>query len=80
MTKKATVAATASAPGVTIEELRSSAKAVLNRTEVAAVLGVDPRTVTKAIDDGAIPALRLGRRVLIPREKFLDLFDSTRLA
>lgn len=77
---KKTSAATAPAPRLTIEDVRCSAKAVLNRTEVASVLGVDPRTVTKAIDDGAIPALRLGRRVLIPREKFLDLFDTSRVA
>lgn len=78
MARKTSVAP-ARAPRLTIEDLRSSAKAVLNRTEVANVLGVDPRTVTKAIDDGAIPALRLGRRVLIPREKFLDLLETTRL-
>lgn len=75
-----TSVAPAREPRLTIEDLRSSARAVLNRTKVAAILGVDPRTVTKAIDDGAIPALRLGRRVLIPREKFLDLLETTRLA
>lgn len=79
MASKATIQAS-SAPQLTIEDLRTSAKAVLNRTEVALVLGVDPRTVTKAIEDGCIPALRLGRRVLIPREKFLDLFDTYRIA
>ena len=35
--------------------------------QAAAVFGVDVRTVTRAIDNGELPALRLGRRVLIPR-------------
>jgi excisionase family DNA binding protein len=38
-------------------------------------LGVDPRTVTAGIENGTVPSVKLGRRVLIPREKFLKLFD-----
>ena len=38
-------------------------------------LGVDPRTVTAGIENGTIPSVKLGRRVLIPREKFLKIFD-----
>lgn len=60
---------------MTIETLRSSRSLVITRTDAAAALGVDPRTVTTGIDNGTIPSVKLGRRVLIPREKFLKLFD-----
>jgi len=60
---------------VTIDQLRESRSVVITRTEVAAALGVDPRTVTLAIESGSIPSVKLGRRVVIPREKFLRLFD-----
>lgn len=60
---------------VTIDQIRSSRSLVITRAEVAAALGVDPRTVTVGIENGSIPSVRLGRRVVIPREKFLRLFD-----
>lgn len=59
----------------TIDTLRGSRSLVITRTEAAAALGVDPRTVTAGIDDGTIPSVKLGRRVVIPREKFLKIFD-----
>jgi hypothetical protein len=31
--------------------------------------------VTAGIENGSIPSVKLGRRVVIPREKFLRLFD-----
>jgi len=60
---------------VTIDTLRESRSLVITRTEAALALGVDPRTVSAGIDNGTIPAVKLGRRVVIPREKFLRLFD-----
>jgi excisionase family DNA binding protein len=36
-------------------------------TQAASVFGVDVRTVARAIRNGELPAVRLGRRVLIPR-------------
>ncbi|MBF4163977.1 helix-turn-helix domain-containing protein [Nocardioides acrostichi] len=60
---------------VTIDTLRDSRSLVITRTEAAAALGVDPRTVTAGIEDGTIPAVKLGRRLVIPREKFLRIFD-----
>ena len=60
---------------ITIDTLRGSRSLVLTRTEAAAALGVDPRTVTAGIENGTIPSVKLGRRVVIPREKFLKLFD-----
>ncbi|WP_448070745.1 helix-turn-helix domain-containing protein [Georgenia yuyongxinii] len=56
-------------------DLRESRSLVITRTEAAQALGVDPRTVTAGIENGTIPSVRLGRRVVIPREKFLRLFD-----
>ena len=60
---------------VTIDTLRGSRSLVITRTEAAAALGVDPRTVTAGIEQGTIPAVKLGRRLVIPREKFLRIFD-----
>ena len=50
-----------------LEELRISRAAVVTVAQAAAVFGVDVRTVTRAIENGELQALRLGRRVLIPR-------------
>jgi excisionase family DNA binding protein len=52
---------------VDLEELRISRAAVVTVAQAAAVFGVDVRTVARAIENGELPALRLGRRVLIPR-------------
>jgi excisionase family DNA binding protein len=52
---------------VDLDELRISRAAVVTVAQAASVFGVDVRTVTRAIDNGELPALRLGRRVLIPR-------------
>ena len=60
---------------VTIDTLRGSRSLVITRTEAAAALGGDPRTVTAGVENGPIPSVRLGRRLVIPREKFLRLFD-----
>ena len=60
---------------VTIDALRGLRSLVITRTEAVAALGVDPRTVTAGIENGTIPSVKLGRRLVIPREKFLKLFD-----
>jgi excisionase family DNA binding protein len=52
---------------VDLEELRICRAAVVTVAQAAAVFGVDVRTVTRAIENGELPAVRLGRRVLIPR-------------
>lgn len=59
-----------------IDDLRRRRSLVITRLEAAQALGVDPRTVTVGIEDGTIPSVRIGRRVVIPREKFLRLFAS----
>ena len=61
-----------------IDDLRGRRSLVITRQEAAQALGVDPRTITVGIEDGTIPSVKLGRRVVIPREKFLSLFaDDT---
>jgi excisionase family DNA binding protein len=52
---------------VDLDELQVSRAAVVTVAQAASVFGVDVRTVTRAIENGELPAVRLGRRVLIPR-------------
>lgn len=59
-------------PITTWSELWASDRQVLNRTEVAALLGIDARTVTSAVEAGSIPGMRVGRRMLIPRWSLLS--------
>lgn len=61
---------------ITLDEVRASRSAVITRTEAAAALGVDPRTITTSIENGSIPSVKLGRRVVIPRERFIRLIDG----
>lgn len=63
-------------PGCMLAKIRESTELTISRTSAAVALGVDPRTVTAGIAEGNIPAIKLGRRVLIPREKFLKLFEA----
>jgi len=65
---------TIATPITTWAELRTTDREVLNRAEVAALLTLDPRTVDHATKDGTIPAVHIGRRVLIPRRPFLHAF------
>lgn len=63
-------------PTLTIDDIRASRAFVITRLDAAHALGVDPRTITASIEDGTIPSVKLGRRVVIPREAFLRLFDQ----
>ena len=60
---------------LTLEKIRAMSSPTITRLHAAEALGCDPRTVTAGIEEGNIPAIRLGRRVVIPREKFLALFE-----
>lgn len=61
----------------TLADVRKSKKAALAIAEVARLLELDPRTVSAAAAAGDIPSVRVGRRVLIPREPLLSLLDGT---
>lgn len=62
-------------PIVTLADARKSTRAALSLAEVALVLGVDPRTVSASAASGELPCVRLGRRVLIPREPLIAMLD-----
>jgi excisionase family DNA binding protein len=62
---------------VNLDDLRASRSAVVTVAQAASVFGVDVRTVTRAIENGELPALRLGRRVLIPRLPLLACLGVT---
>jgi excisionase family DNA binding protein len=60
-----------------IEWLRTTKAATITRAEAAELLGVDQRTITRAVADGQIPSLQVGRRVLIPRIPLLARLEGT---
>lgn len=59
-----------------LETLRASNCAIVTRVEAGELFGCDPRTITQGIKDGTIPSIRLGRRVVIPREPLLALLSA----
>jgi len=59
----------------TLDEIRASTATILTITDVAALLDVDERTVRRACEDGQLPSVRVGRRILIPREQLLAVLD-----
>jgi excisionase family DNA binding protein len=59
-----------------LEDLRDSRSAVVTVAQAASVFGVDVRTVSRAIESGELPVLRLGRRILIPRLPLLALLGA----
>jgi excisionase family DNA binding protein len=61
---------------VNIKELRESSAATITRAEAAALFECDPRTVTQGIKQGTIPAIKIGRRVVIPREPLLAMLSA----
>jgi excisionase family DNA binding protein len=63
---------TISKPITTWTELWASDREVLSRAEVARLLGVDSRTISAAVESGALPGMYLGRRLLIPRRPLLE--------
>ncbi|MDH6283279.1 excisionase family DNA-binding protein [Prescottella agglutinans] len=63
-------------PTLTIEDIKAMKTVAITKTQAAQAMGVDPRTATGAVEDGSIPSVRIGRRVLIPRIPFLALFGA----
>jgi excisionase family DNA binding protein len=51
-------------------------KLTLTVAEAAKALGVSPRVVYRAVREGTIPAIHIGRRVVIPRGRLLALLGS----
>lgn len=59
-----------------LTKLRHDPRATLPRKEVAELLGVDPRTVSKGIENGTIPAIKVGHRVLVLRTPLLAMLTG----
>jgi excisionase family DNA binding protein len=57
----------------TVEDLTASTKGTLLPKEVAAVLGVDRRTVYAAMEEGQLPSVTVGKLRLVPKKAVLDL-------
>jgi excisionase family DNA binding protein len=51
-----------------LDDLRGSNAAALTVAQVASLLALDERTVRRACEDGDLPRLKVGRRLLIPTE------------
>ena len=73
---KATAQHPDTAPTLDLEWLKLAPCAAITRPQAAQVLGVDERTVSRAVDSGQIPSLQIGRRVLIPRLPLLRLLGA----
>lgn len=44
--------------------------------EAAAILGVSPRTVYRAVRRGDLAAVHVGRRVVVPAHRLFELLDA----
>ena len=64
---------------MTLDEIRSSDKAVLTPAEIAPVLGVNPQSIRVAdpVDLG-FPVTKIGTRTLIPRLPFLAFVEGSK--
>ena len=54
----------------------SQKKVTLRVTEVAKILGISRGSAYEAIQQGQIPHIRIGRRILVPRKAFERLLDN----
>ena len=65
-----------------LDDLRASKAAVVTVTQATSILRdldgntLDERTVRRACREGQLPCIRVGVRLLIPREAFLALFTA----
>jgi excisionase family DNA binding protein len=57
----------------TAEWLQRTKVATVPATHAAPILGVGPKAVVRAVRDGSIPAIRFGRKMLIPRQVLLEM-------
>jgi excisionase family DNA binding protein len=53
-------------PPCDLDWLKTTKSPVATRVQTAQIFGVDERTITKGINDGDIPSVRVGRRMLVP--------------
>ena len=48
---------------------------MMNMTDVAAVLGISRAGAYKLAHDSYFPAFQIGKRIVVSREKFIDLLN-----
>ncbi len=54
------------APVHDLEALRTTRRATLTLAETAHLLGIDPRSASRAVAAKQLPGITVGRRVLVP--------------
>jgi len=59
-----------------LDDLHTTTAAALTVTQVGSLLDVDERTVRRACEDGQLPCLHVGRRLLIPTEALRALLTT----
>jgi excisionase family DNA binding protein len=59
---------------VDLDDIRG--KAVITVTEAAELLSLDPRSVRRGIQEGNLPGIKVGRRILIPVPKLLAMLET----
>lgn len=60
-------------PPTNLDELRHTQLAALSVQTAAEIMGVDFRTLFRAIAEGDFPCVRIGRRRLVPTEPLRQL-------
>ncbi len=63
-------------PTLSIADIQSMDTVAITVTQGARAMGMDRRTVSAGIEEGTIPCVRVGRRLMIPRLPFLALFGA----
>lgn len=61
---------------INIEDVQGMTEATIPVRDAAEVLGCDRRTVYRGIEDGTIPGIKIGRRVMILRIPFLRMLTG----
>lgn len=59
-----------------LEDLEKSNRATITLKEAAEICGVDRRTFAKGVEEGSVPSIRLGRRIIIPKMPFIKLLKG----
>ena len=53
----------------------TSERITMTVEEAAALLGISRNTAFRAVRAGDLPSIRIGRRILVPRDRLLRLLD-----
>ncbi|MCF2620645.1 helix-turn-helix domain-containing protein, partial [Oscillibacter valericigenes] len=54
--------------------------AVLNANQLAAALGISRAGAYQLLNTGTFPTLRIGKRLLVPKDKLIDWIEQKRRA